>query len=179
MILRGMNNSFQTRSGEHPGKTDNKLFEKIPLLVTKTFEHAGWDPGFFTPQHTWPELPAPPPNEAMDPEPNPNKEEKALLLAKRELAQRIKVREAKELEAKYREAKAIEDVEGVKVEEDPYWDCLVSCEAGSQANWACASLASGRNCLFGGPVAVMMEKHARCRGKGWDMPPLGLGEMYF
>ncbi|OCT52246.1 hypothetical protein CLCR_09312 [Cladophialophora carrionii] len=61
---------------------------------------------------------------------------------------------------------------------DAYYDCMVGQEAIRQANWACANMASGKVCLFGGPVALMIEKHESLLREGCWMPALGLGHMY-
>ena len=61
---------------------------------------------------------------------------------------------------------------------DHYYDCLTSQEAFSQANWACANMSSGRVCLFGGPVAVMVEKHRKLDRRGCRLSAIGLSEIY-
>lgn len=48
---------------------------------------------------------------------------------------------------------------------DHYWDVLVSQDAISQANWACADLRNGHSSLFKGPYRLLVAKMERCRAK--------------
>jgi hypothetical protein len=50
---------------------------------------------------------------------------------------------------------------------DQYWDMLVSQEAASQSNWACANLYNGSSALFRGPLTLLQRKRERLDWKLW------------
>ncbi|EXJ59194.1 hypothetical protein A1O7_06626 [Cladophialophora yegresii CBS 114405] len=167
IIIYGDHNMMQSRTDGPLGPEDNAHFEEIDSYMQKFIDAAEvvCAEDFAPPDH-WPRLESRKDDESSS-DTAKSYNDRVLLArqkeqADKELLQRIRAREP---------SSSIEQL-------DSYYDCLVSQEAISQANWACANMASGKACLFGGPVVVMMDKHESLLRKGCWMPALGLGQMY-
>ncbi|KAJ9607604.1 hypothetical protein H2200_007682 [Cladophialophora chaetospira] len=154
IILRNSGNIVQSRSGEDLGPKENARFEEVPEHVLTFLETTELDSTTFQPQYTWPKLKSDE-DKSYDDNRRSNRQEELLF-------QRIREREAPS---------------PIEMPDD-YYDCLVSQEAVSQANWACANLSSGRVGLFGGPVTVMVQKHEKLDRRGCRLPAIGLSEIY-
>jgi hypothetical protein len=166
IIIYGDQTLMQTRSGRPLGPKENARFEEIEAHMQAFMDTTEVDKEDFEPPYDWPELENHDDDESHG-DPSQSYNDRVLLRrmreqAEKELLQRIKAREP---------SSPIE-------QPDEYYDCIFSQEAISQANWACANMASSRVCLFGGPVAVMIDKYESLLKKGCCMPELGLSNMY-
>ncbi|KIW67792.1 hypothetical protein PV04_07020 [Phialophora macrospora] len=159
-------NLMQTRSGGPLGPKDNARFEEIESHMQTFMDTTEVVKEDFEPLYDWPEL-----GNRDDDESSGGP---TLSYNDRELFRRKKEQAEKELLQRIKEREALSPIE----QSDQYYDCLVSQEAISQANWACANMASSKVCLFGGPVAVMIDKYENLLKKGCCMPALGLSNMY-
>ena len=146
-------NTLHPRNADKPGSVENSLFEQIPRNIRLFLSAPNVDSTTFQPQYTWPE------SESTDEGPYDYKGQPNFTF---HILERIRA----------------ETLDDHIDDTDHYWDNLVSQEAVSQATWACATVANGSICLFGGPTAVLVEKYTRFRNKWGRMPALGLSWLY-
>lgn len=166
MIQRPGGRLLRTRTGLRPGLKENSRFEEIPGSILNFMAVTNVDSTSFQPQYTWPEI------ELDDEKDGDNYREPHLPSTR---TQRIVV--------DFVAGELLERVEGQDDtfpthQPDHFWDCLVSQEAGSQANWASASLWNGKVRVFGGPTAVLVEKWQRLERKYPQVPRIGLWQLY-
>lgn len=133
-VLDGWSNCFWPR---HPAATLEKSalrFELIPGRLQSILMHHEIDFRAFEQPYEWP----------MPPMGRPETDDEILM--------RWRIGE--------REERAAENHRPVD-DFDLYWDTLVSQEAASQSNWACANLHNGSFALFRGPYTLLESKRAR------------------
>jgi hypothetical protein len=159
---------LQTRTGGAPGPAENARFEEIPAHLKYLASQNAADSASSVPKPTWPTL-----KRKRDHEDDNEEVERAIKRDTERIFQKIKKR----------------DGEKASTQPDQYWDSIISEEAASQANWACARRSNGKVSVFGAPpvignlrrglTSVMMEKHHRKIHKiGTRMPVPGLINMY-
>ncbi|EXJ71380.1 uncharacterized protein A1O5_05187 [Cladophialophora psammophila CBS 110553] len=158
-VLRHFRLSFLPRHSRFTFTEANALFETIPDEVVTLMDSSDTDSTAFQPQYSWPEL------KNGDDEPANSRQSRATILQLERL----------------RKLARLHPID----KRDHYWDSLVSQEAVSQANWACANVQSGRFSLFRGPTSVLLQKkrlyekkfRAEGRPKG-RQPEWGFGYFY-
>ncbi|OAL25428.1 hypothetical protein AYO20_10462 [Fonsecaea nubica] len=158
-FLKSFRLSYFPRHGSFNAAVENASFETIPDDVMALMDSSDADFNAFSPQYTWPEL----------------KDENESWMPKR-------LSHASYLQLERMTATArLHPID----KQDHYWDSLVSKEAVSQANWACANVHSGRVSLFRGPASVLAEKRQlrekkfRAEGRlSGRQPEWGFGQFY-
>ncbi|OQV09264.1 hypothetical protein CLAIMM_13400 [Cladophialophora immunda] len=132
-ILKNFRLSYLPRHGGFRAAEELALFERIPGDVVTLMDSSDIDSTTFSPQYTWPEF-----ENGNEEDSTPNRQSHASFL-QLERMRAIARRNPTD-------------------KRDHYWDNLVSQEAVSQANWACAHAHSSKVALFRGPASILREK---------------------
>ncbi|KIX94941.1 uncharacterized protein Z520_09251 [Fonsecaea multimorphosa CBS 102226] len=157
-VLRNFRLSYRSRHGAFNVAEENALFEKMTGDAAMLMHTSDSDFTTFSPQYTWPDF-------------NNGDED-------------ITGRQSQAIIHQLARMRAIANRHPID-KRDYYWDSLVSQEAVSQANWACANALSGKVSLFRGPVTILAEKKQLYdkkfrsgRTSSGRLPEWGFGHFY-
>ncbi|OAP61007.1 hypothetical protein AYL99_06011 [Fonsecaea erecta] len=161
-ILKTFRLSYLPRHSTFNGEDTTALFERIPNDVVLLMHSSDHDFTSFSPECTWPELK------------NDDDEEELPIFSRKSHAIFLQIERMRAIALRHPIDKR-----------DYYWDCLISQDAVSQANWACANVHNGSVSLFRGPASILgekkrlFEKKFRVEGRPLGrLPQWGFGHFY-